>query len=183
MALAPRSALLMFHSQNCHITYRYGFAQAGERIHFLEDGGIGDLMAFEDGDCNVFDFCRVSIVEPKSTRKVELNPSTAKNTPKVESRTQAAKSTPKVKPKPRLVKGTPKVKLKFRAAKSTPKGKSKPQAVKSTPKVELETQITTRYAAGGGAGDPCEGLWECGECRALNPGLTPDFCPICGSRM
>ena len=38
-----------------------------------EDDGTNDLLSFEEGECNVSDFCRVSIVEPKSTSKEELN--------------------------------------------------------------------------------------------------------------
>jgi len=71
MSLAHQSTSLTFHSQTCYITYRYGLGQAGDRIHFLEDDGIGDLLASEEGDCNVSDFCRVSIVEPAITQKVE----------------------------------------------------------------------------------------------------------------
>jgi hypothetical protein len=71
MSSALRSTSLTFRSQKCHIAYRYGLGQANDRIHLLEDGGIDDLLAPEEGDCNVSDFCRVSIVEPTRTRELK----------------------------------------------------------------------------------------------------------------
>jgi hypothetical protein len=32
------------------------------------------------------------------------------------------------------------------------------------------------------AGKPCSGYWVCDNCGASNSGLTPDFCPVCGTR-
>jgi len=86
---ASRSASLTFRSQICNIIYRYGLGQASDRIHFLEDDGIDDLP-FEGGDCNVSDcnvsdFCRVAIVEPRSTPEVE-----PRSAPEVKPKPQAA---------------------------------------------------------------------------------------------
>jgi hypothetical protein len=53
ISLAPRSTSLTFCSQECSITYRYGLSQASDGIHFLEDDGITDFLASEEGDCNV----------------------------------------------------------------------------------------------------------------------------------
>lgn len=78
ITLAFQRTELTFRSRKCHISYRYGFDKLGKRVHLLEDDGIEDLVSSEEGDCNVSDFCRVSIVEPTSAPKEEGKTQSAK---------------------------------------------------------------------------------------------------------
>lgn len=63
-------APLIFCSRKCHIIYRYGDQRTGESVHLLEHDKI-DLKP-EEGDCNVSDFCRVSIFKLASAAEDEF---------------------------------------------------------------------------------------------------------------
>jgi rubrerythrin len=53
-----------------------------------------------------------------------------------------------------------------------------PECDRALPKDVLEPASSMIFFDGPGALD--SNFWQCNECAAVNSGLTPDFCPVCG---